>query len=181
MTIRPKEHVYNSHSLYFVSCTTNYGGVNPICMSNNSMVLSWHVINTTQPFNIPRLAFTVPCANNNTLHQIKPPSPMPPPNSPPNSPSCCSPSSCCCCHYPSPPLAAQMGVPSLYTSRIRRCCLCVWTTVNFDIPPGVDSPRGSGEKKKRDPTGLVVFPPGRTISAKKKIPPRGGNPEEYGK
>ena len=46
ITRRPKENVYSHLLFYFVSCTTNYGGINPFCMSNNTMVLSWHVINT---------------------------------------------------------------------------------------------------------------------------------------
>ena len=132
ITRRPKENVYG-HPLYFVSCTTNYGGINPSCMSNISMVLSWHVTNTTQPFTISSPCFYCPVRNQQhmtTSNQPPEPHASSELSSPePNSPSCCSPSSCLFCRHSPPSLAAQMGVRSLHPSRIRRCCLFVWTTV----------------------------------------------------
>jgi len=53
--------------------------------------------------------------------------------------------------------------------------------MKFEQPPVVETPRGKDEKKKKEiPPGIVEFPPGGTISAKKRSPPRGGNPGSYG-
>ena len=99
-----------------------------------------------------------------TSNQKSSASPMHPPNSPP----------------PSQILVRdvyfEMVVRSLYPSRISRCYLCGPRFVFLYIPPGVDSPRGSGEKITKIPPGIVDFPPGGTISAKKKIPSPGGKP-----
>ena len=92
-----------------------------------------------------------------------------------NSPSCCSPSSCRFCRYPSPPPCCPDGCSfplSIAYVFAAAVCVCGPRFQSFEIPPGVDSHRGSGEKKKSP--RVSWFPPRGERLAKNKIPSPGG-------
>ena len=60
---------------------TTVGGINPFCITKDTMALPCHLVTQLNPLPRARHAFFVPYGNHSTSHPITPPSRMPAPPS----------------------------------------------------------------------------------------------------